>query len=470
MKRLQYIFVIFVLMRAALAWSQTSDPSQQQPVHPSQQEPVDPSQQEPATNVVDHPEDRMQTPPPVTGATFPAAFAAEERSNLLEYGVAFMTAYSDNVLAGLEGHPVSDISYSIAPTIAIDATTPRLRWIGSYAPGFTFYQHTSNLNESDHNATLDFQYRLSPHVTVSARDGFVRSSNVLNQPDFGGGTVSGGTAVPNFSVIPPVADRLSNSGNVDLTYQFALNGMIGASGTFTNLHYPNPSQVPGLSDSNTQAGAAFYSLRLSRMHYIGVTYQYQRLRSYPAEGGNETQTHAPLLFYTLYPTPHSSISVFGGPQYSDTVQPVVAPSNMVSEARTWTPAAGGSLGWQGHVTSFAVSYSHMVAGGGGLVGAVHMDSASSSIRRQIAKTLNGSLNASYTQNKVIGDFLGGASDGHSVSGTAEIEKLVGPNLRFRLGYTRLHQTYTGVSAIAVNPDTNREFISISYHFSRPLGR
>ena len=57
--------------------------------------------------------------------------------------------------------------------------------------------------------------------------------------------------------------------------------------------------------------------RVSRINYFGATYQYQRLLSYPAPGTNETQTHALLLFYTLYPTKRFSISVFGGPQYAD---------------------------------------------------------------------------------------------------------------------------------------------------------
>jgi hypothetical protein len=39
-----------------------------------------------------------------------------------------------------------------------------------------------------------------------------------------------------------------------------------------------------------------------------------------------------------------------------------------------------------------------------------------------------------------------------------------------VGYTRLHQSFNGIAAIATTPDTNREFISISYQFSRPLGR
>ena len=87
----------------------------------------------------------------------------------------------------------------------------------TYAPGFTAYQKTSSRNEADQNALIDFEYRLSSHVTFSARDGFQKSSNVLNQTDLGlsnaglGGAVSGTTQGTNFSVIAPIADRLSNA-------------------------------------------------------------------------------------------------------------------------------------------------------------------------------------------------------------------------------------------------------------------
>jgi hypothetical protein len=273
-------------------------------------------------------------------------------------------------------------------------------------------------------------------------------------------------------VVAPIAELLSNTGNVGATYQFAANGMVGGNGTFTNLHYPNPAQVPGLSDSSSQGASAFSSLRISKMHYVGVNYQYQRLVSYPTEGVNETQTHAIFFFYTLYASTAFSVSFFGGPQHSDTVQPPLPPLNIqLPAARAWTPAAGGSLSWQGRLTGAAVSYKHIISGGGGLFGAVHLDSASASIQQQIARSLSGSIAASYAQNDVLGSPLsGGASNGHTVSGTASLQKQFGEHINLQFGYTRLHQSYSGVAVLSTNPDTNREFISVSYQFSRPLGR
>ena len=415
-------------------------------------------------------DDRMLAPPPVSGANYPVSFTSEERSNYLRGGVTFNTAYSDNVLGATNSTPVSDVSYSVWPTVALDATTPRLHTVLTYAPGFTFYRRNSERNEADQNAAIDFAYRLSPHVTFSAHDNFQKSSNVFNQPDLGSGVVSGGAQEPNLSVIAPLADRLSNNGNVGIAYQFAANQMMGASGTFTNLHYPDEAQVPGLFDSSTQGGAAFYSLRLAKKHYVGVSYQYQRLVTYLTGSENETQTHAALFFYTVNPSSRSSISLFGGPQYSDTVQPPPPSLSTLPPLQKWTPVAGASLNWQSRLTSFAVSYAHTIAGGGGLVGAVQSDSATASLRQQITKTLAGSVVGFYAQNDILGGPVLGASNGHSVAGTASLQQQFGQHLSLQLGYTRLHQDYSTVAALAANPDTNREFVSITYQFARPLGR
>lgn len=423
-------------------------------------------------NTPDNNDTRMLTPPPVSGQEYPTGFAAAEHSNYMSGGFAFTGAFTDNALGSLTGKPVSDESYSLAPFIGLDATTSRLHWDLNYAPGFTFYQHLNSRNETDQNASVDLQYRLSPHLTLTARDGFLKSSNAFNQPDLAGAqAVSGAALVPNFTVIAPIASRVSNDGNVGLSYQFAANGMIGGSATFSNLHYPVQSQVPGLFDSSTQAASAFYSLRISRMHYVGATYQYQRLISFLPQGENETQTHAILFFYTLYATPRFSFSLFGGPQHSDTVQPPFPPLMLrLPEARAWTPAVGGSVSWQGRWSNVALSYSHIISGGGGLNGAVKLDGASLVVRRQIARRLSGSIAGGYGQNDLLGPSVAGAMNGHTISGTASLRQDFGQNLSVELGYMRLHQDYSGVAVLAATPNTNREFVSISYQFSRPLGR
>ena len=158
---------------------------------------------------------RMLIPPPVSGTNYPTEIGSESRFNYLRAGVTFSIAHNDNVVAEAAAGPVSDIVYSVWPTIQIDKRTERLHWTLDYNPGFTLYQKTSALNQSNQDLALDFRYRLSPHTTISLRDSLQKTSNVFNQPDpLGGGAVSGGTQGSVISVIAPTADQLSNVASV----------------------------------------------------------------------------------------------------------------------------------------------------------------------------------------------------------------------------------------------------------------
>jgi len=240
--------------------------------------------------------------------------------------------------------------------------------------------------------------------------------------------------------------------------------MVGGSGTFTNLHYPNPTQVPGLSDSSSRGGSAFYNHRLSKMHYIGATYQYQWFLAYPNGGQSETQTQSVFLFYTVYFKPTFSVSLFGGPQYSNTQQFGLPTST------SWSPAGGASMSWQGKLTSFAASYSRSINSGGGLAGAVEYSTASGSLRRQLARVLSLSVGASYANNNILDALPAFNSGGQTISGNASVQRQFGEHLSLQAQYTRLHQSYSDVAAISSVPDRNLAMISISYQFSRPLGR
>src|SRR5438270_13945582 len=119
----------------------------------------------------------MVSPPPVSAHGYPSIVRSQIRSNYLAAGFVFHTAYNDNVLTGNGGTPASDSIYTIAPTIAFNKTTERQHLTLSYSPGFTFYQHTSTLNAANHNATVDLEYRLSEHTTISLGDSFQKSTN-----------------------------------------------------------------------------------------------------------------------------------------------------------------------------------------------------------------------------------------------------------------------------------------------------
>ena len=410
----------------------------------------------------------MQTPPPVSGQDYSTAFASEDQSNILRAGLTLSTAYSSNVV-GSE-NPVSDVTYSVWPTLALDATTTRIHWVLHYSPGFTLYQRMSALNQGNQNVAVDFQYRLSPHLTASVRESFQAITNPLNQPNpLSFTSVSGSAPAANIPVIAPVADQLTNAASAQLSYQFSADGMVGIGGSFNSLRYPNPAEAPGLFNSTSSGGSAFYSRRLFTKYYLGISYQYQDVLASQAgalgKAQTRTQTQVVFVFCTVYLKPTLSLSFSAGPQHYNATQASQPPS------QSWSPLAMVSLGWQGERTSLAASYSRVVTGGGGLTGAYHSNMGSASGSWQLNRTWNVGLSASYSLYTTLTPFfVGSSSGGHTVSVTASAQRPLGEHLSMQAGYTRLQQAYGGIAGLSAIPDTNREFISLSYQFARPLKR
>ena len=408
----------------------------------------------------------MSIPPMVSGQAIPTTTLSSVRSNYLDIELAIQPTYYDNLLEDNGTQPTSDVAYSIQPTIQLDRLTPRLHQTWVYHPGFTLYQNANDRNEADQSASVALQYHWSEHTTVSGQDNFIRSSNVFNQPDsLLGGPISGSPPSSPADIIAPFAERLTNTANADIAYQFSANGMIGAGGTGTIFNYPNQAQVPGLNNSNSRGGSAFYNLRLSGRQSLGVNYQYVRIFNYPVTGQLEIQTHTVFLFYTASLGNGFTLSLSAGPQYYDIIQSPLPTSSAL------TPAVTTSMGWQGQRTSLAASYSRTVSGGGGLLGAMSSNNASASATWRMTRTWDVTSTANYAIYKNESPLSPSpSSGGHSVSGTVTIDLTLSEHLRMAVGYQRMHQSYSGIATINSDPDTDSEFASFNYQFTRPLGR
>jgi len=417
----------------------------------------------------------MRTPPPVSSEPYSTTFTSETQSNTLRTGLMFSTAYSDNVAGGNTASPLSDVSYSIWPTLALDATTTRMHWALNYSPGFTIYQRISALNQGNQNVALDLGYRLTPHVNLNLQEFFQKTSNLLNQPNpLSSTSVSGSLSGPSVAVIAPVVEQLHNTASAQLTYQFRGDGMMGVTGTLGNLEYPNSAESSGLYNSRSVTASAFYSRRFRERYYVGASYQYMDLAADQAGvhtatlvTPQRTQTYIQTVFVfcTIYLSPTWSLSLSGGPQHYEALQ---AP---LPASQSWSPMLMASLGWQGRRTSVAASYSQSVTGGGGLAGTYHANSADVSGRWQLSRAWSTGLSASYSLYKTVDPSLFSSnSGGHMISGTVSFQRPLGERLALQIGYTRLWQNYQGIAALSTVPGTNRAFVSISYQFVRPLKR
>jgi hypothetical protein len=117
-----------------------------------------------------------------------------------------------------------------------------------------------------------------------------------------------------------------------------------------------------------------------------------------------------------------------------------------------------------------MTYSRRVSDGGGLQGAVTSNSAEVSLRRQMTRNLNATFGANYANNKVLDPLPGDNTSGHTLTGSASLQRAFGEHFSMMLGYSRLHQTYNEIVAISSSPDRDRVWFSIAYQFQRPLGR
>jgi len=403
---------------------------------------------------------QMMTPPPVSGQSYPSEVGAEARSNYLRAGVNFGAAYIDNLYAG-STNPASETTYSVFPTIAYDQVTPRQHRQFMYSPGFTFYQPSSSLNEVDQNLNASLEYRLTEHTKLIAGDTFQRSSTAagINNP------VSGIPQNTVPGVVPPFAERLSNTANAQFTWQFSPLGMIGAGGTFGKFDYPNNKETTGLFDSDERGGTAFYNRRLTATQYFGANFAYSQTLAHLQIGDGQTQTQSIYLFYTIYPVHTLSLSLSGGPQHYSASEPGEPTSG------SWGPLVIASMGWQGTRTSVAVSYSREVTAGGGLLGAYDSNSTNGSARWLLSRIWSVGASGGYSVNSSVTPLLSFAqTSGRSVIVGATSSYTISQQISARFEYDHVHQNYPGITAISANPNSNREMISINWQITRPLGR
>jgi len=100
---------------------------------------------------------------------------------------------------------------------------------------------------------------------------------------------------------------------------------------------------------------------------------------------------------------------------------------------------------------------------------VLLNSVEGGIRRQLASRTAVHLNAIYGHNRELSSFTT-ATALNSATGTVGVEQQMGSNFMLRLDYGRDYQTGSTTSSNVGSINHNRGVISISYHFTRPMGR
>ena len=180
-----------------------------------------------------------------------------------------------------------------------------------YAAGLTVNQHLNSRNQASQNLNLEFQYRLTPHVSMRLLDTFYDTSGFFDQPNGNQNFLGVGVLQqPNESVLTPLAQQIGNLGTAEVDYQFSSNSAIGALGNSYYSHYKDAPAGFTLIDTQSEEALGFYSRRVSARNWVGVAYNFQHLTFQP--GMNQTNVHSFLPFHTIYLQPKMTLSIFGG--------------------------------------------------------------------------------------------------------------------------------------------------------------
>jgi len=245
--------------------------------------------------------------------------------------------------------------------------------------------------------------------------------------------------------------------------------LIGASGSFFDSHFSSVAAGAQLANTQTASGSAFWLHQLFQGDWGGVSYRFQRITFNP--GGGETQVHSFLAVDTVNLSNRFTLTGFIGPQYVDN-QGLVLGALQSTQSNEWSVAGGVEGGWKNQHNSLSAGYSRTIIDGGGLLGAVRLQTVHGSFRRQLTPGWAAALTASYgTNQSLIVPFATSASSINLTSAGILLERNVGKSLGLRMGYSHDFQEQFGLPAPTAtqNANRNRVFVTLSYQWAKPLG-
>ncbi len=386
-----------------------------------------------------------------------------ERSNYLRAGLNVGAAYDDNALLS-SSNGVGNTTFSVFPDIAWEQTMSRIHWKVGYAGGLTVNQRFSSRNQGSHTFSFDSQYRLSPHVNLRIAEDFSLTSGFF---DAGGGTViSGGNGTPNATLITPLAKQRASSTVVETNYHFALKDVVGASGSFFDLHFSDAQAQSNLTNARSATASAFWLHGLFRGDWAGISYRFERLTFDP---NGESNVHSFMVVNTLRFANRFTLAAYAGPEYSDN-RGLAPGSELVLHFNNWSVAAGAEAGWQKDHTSIAAGYSRRINDGGGVLGVVRAQTIHGDLRQQLFPGWAATVGASYGTNKSLTvPFPGTPSALNVTSVGAELERNLGKSLICRVSYYHDYQQQPdSTQNMAAHRD--RVAVTLGYQWSRPLGQ
>ena len=402
-----------------------------------------------------------QLPPAIPGADV-------EVANVVEGSIQVGANYDDNAVIGAAPRRW-DIDYSISPSITFRETLPRFEWSLRYGPGFTKSQNLTYRNQLTQNLGGQFSWRTSKRTQLAVQQTYIRSTNPFDQSY----TQPGPTLGTNNTIFVPSLLRTTILSNGEFSYQAGEHTSMGLGGSFNHAGYqstPQSGQTTSLVYSQTATGNAYISHQFSARNQLGFQYVAQVLR-FPVANARTT-THSFLVSEQLNFSPHSVLSVYAGPEYSQTFNQVVVNLGFIIitipvNANQWSASGGVIYNWTGQRLAIALDYSRGIGDGGGLVGAVSLNTGRAEATWKLAQGWSLATSIAGGDDQLLA-VKTGQNEMLTYSANASLRRQLSRNLTMNLNYERLNET----GGLGNLPIGNRDlaYASITYSFMKPLGR
>ena len=393
--------------------------------------------------------------------------------NILSLGLTVGSSYDDNVFSN-NSQRVGDIDLLVGPSVSLRRDGKRLSTALNYSPYLRVYRKASIQNAADQTLGLDLTYQATSRLSFRGRGSGAYVTGIF-QPSQGSEFISelGSPSSLNQTVFTPTTREVTWGARADLDYQLNVRDSFDLFGGQAAVNFLPQTPNQGVLQNTRQSNAGLlYQHRLSPHATVGINYVFQDIHFFPA---SRTLVQSAFLTYAQQFSPSLTVSLFGGPQYTnlnDLLKLSVGPLTFqvpITQGQ-WNWAVGGSLTKQEHSTAFQFSAAHQVSDGGGLIGGVSSSSVMASVRRRLARNWDATTSAGYAKNSVLGSALPQGNYDSFTAG-AGLEHALAERVSLRVGYNFVRQRGSGQAPLLGNFDRDLWSVQVSYWFRQiALGR
>ncbi len=413
--------------------------------------------------------------PMVGSGQMPTAVPRDEasRSNIFSANFEVGARFDDNVIVSSTTKR-SDIDYSFRPNFAVLQTFRRFDYGLSYSPGIDISEHGFFADQFTNMFSGHFTWLLSKHSSFSAQQNYILSTNPFQQ--FGSqpfATTPGPVVAPNQSVFLTNVRRTASFSQAQYSYQPGQHTTLGLSGNYNLSHYGSTSSSPTnatLLGFQVASGQAYIAQQITPRNQIGVQYSGQVLKFRQVNA--RTTTHSFSIFDQVRLTQNTSFTLYAGPQYSLIFNQAAL---NVGFAIVEIPIRENTLSWSGGAMfqmtgrhgAMVLNYSHGVSDGGGVTGAVNLNAGSARFNWQLSPKWSMRMDLAAADNQLLA-VKTGAAELRTYSATLGFGRRIYKNVSMNLYFERLNQAGSIAGLSSGNHDLAG--VSVSYDFSRPIGR